>query len=719
MTLVVAWLVFPLVLATITLGGGLALEALAGTRLPLALLLPAGLAAVVVVMCLATLTDATAELAVPLVVALAVVGLGVGARGLRARFDPWTAGVGITAYAVYAAPIVASGQATFAGYVKLDDTATWLGTLDYVLERGTHVTGLAPSTYEAMLTLWLGDGYPIGSFVPLGVTKLLDVDPAWTWQPYLSFLAALLALVLHELDRRPRPLASPAGPRRGDGERIRAPLRLRALGRRQGALHGGPARAARRDRCRHVEGTRPDRARAGRRAAAFLDGLSVAGAIWLVPLVIVVLVGAWRHRALVNVAVAAGATLALALPALLAAPAFLGNANDVARGTDDTGNLLGPLSPWQIAGIWPTADFRVHPEQHRATIVLVGVALAACAYGVVVACRRRAWRLLSLFATAVVGALVFHVSSGPWIEAKALATASPVVLVLALVGGATLVESGRRIEGALVLAALVGGVAWSNVLGASDAHLAPRGQLAELEAIGDRYAGDGPALMTEYQPYGVRHFLRRLDPEGASELRRRPVQLRDGRLLSKGETAPIDAFAPEALLVYRTLVLLRSGPGGIPPSPFSARRTRALLRRLAAAGLRWGRAGDTFEPVGRCTSAGKGYTGSGRVGHAERVHGVAWIVVEERRGPEARVRRSVGDGQPDGIRRIAALEIARLIAAGAGNEGSAPAATDRVVPVPAVRDDEGLVGSDHGHGDRQAARRAGRACRPRRSCRAR
>ena len=89
--------------------------------------------------------------------------------------------------------------------------------------------------------------------------------------------------------------------------------------------------------------------------------------------------------------------------------------------------------------------------------------------------------------------------------------------------------------------------------------------------------------MTEYQPYGVSHFLRRLDPEGASELRRRQVPLRDGRLLGKGETAPIDAFAPDALLVYRTLVLLRSGPGGIPPPPFTARRARALLRRLAAA----------------------------------------------------------------------------------------------------------------------------------------
>ena len=345
MSLVLAWLVFPLLLAAITLGGGLALEALAGTRLPVALLPPAGLAAVVVVMCLATLIDATAELAVPLVVALAVVGLAVGAGDLRDRLDPWTAGVGITAYAVYAAPTVASGQATFAGYVKLDDTATWLGILDYVLERGTHVTGLAPSTYEAMVSLWLGDGYPVGSLVPLGVTKLLDVDPAWTWQPYLSFLAALLALVLHELIGGLVRSTSPARPRRGGGKRIRAHLRVRALGRRQGALRGGPVGLLAATAAATWRGRLPTALVPAVAAAAFLDGLSVAGAIWLVPLVVVVLVGAWRHRALANVAIAAGATLALAVPALLAAPAFLDNAEGVARGTDDTGNLLGPLSP--------------------------------------------------------------------------------------------------------------------------------------------------------------------------------------------------------------------------------------------------------------------------------------------------------------------------------------------------------------------------------------
>jgi len=98
--------------------------------------------------------------------------------------------------------------------------------------------------------------------------------------------------------------------------------------------------------------------------------------------------------------------------------------------------------------------------------------------------------------------------------------------------------------------------------------LAPRGQLTELETIGKRFAGDGPALMTEYQPYGVRHFLRNLDAEGASERRVRPVPLRDGRTLDKAEYADIDAFQLPALLEYRTLVLRTSPLASRPPSVY-------------------------------------------------------------------------------------------------------------------------------------------------------
>src|SRR4029077_4877632 len=92
----------------------------------------------------------------------------------------------------------------------------------------------------------------------------------------------------------------------------------------------------------------------------------------------------------------------------------------------------------------------------------------------------------------------------------------------------------------------------------------------ELEAIGKTYAGQGPALMTEYQPYGVRHFLRRLDPEGASELRRRTVPLADGSLLEKGDYADIDAFdQSEIVPIYPLLVLRRSPVGSRPSSAYT------------------------------------------------------------------------------------------------------------------------------------------------------
>jgi hypothetical protein len=161
--------------------------------------------------------------------------------------------------------------------------------------------------------------------------------------------------------------------------------------------------------------------------------------------------------------------------------------------------------------------------------------------------------------------VAYSALGSPWLEAKAFAVASPGVLLLALVGAAKLLES-RRTVAVLTLATIAGGVFASNALAYRDAHLAPRAQLVELEQIGRRFAGQGPALMTEYQPYGVRHFLRHLDPEGASELRRRPVPLRDGRVLAKAEVADIGAFDPQAVLVYRTLVLLHDA--GRPPEAY-------------------------------------------------------------------------------------------------------------------------------------------------------
>ena len=74
--------------------------------------------------------------------------------------------------------------------------------------------------------------------------------------------------------------------------------------------------------------------------------------------------------------------------------------------------------------------------------------------------------------------------------------------------------------------------------------------------------------MTEYQPYGVRHFLRDADAEGASELRRRQVPLRGGEETKKGAWSDTDELARDGLLIYRTLVLRRSPAQSRPPSPY-------------------------------------------------------------------------------------------------------------------------------------------------------
>ena len=50
-------------------------------------------------------------------------------------------------FAVFAAPVVLSGEPTVAGFIKLDDTATWLAFTDRIMEHGRDLDGLAPSTY--------------------------------------------------------------------------------------------------------------------------------------------------------------------------------------------------------------------------------------------------------------------------------------------------------------------------------------------------------------------------------------------------------------------------------------------------------------------------------------------------------------------------------------------------------------------------------------------
>ena len=88
-------------------------------------------------------------------------------RRLR-RAEPWALGCAVAVFAVYGAPVLLSGDATFSGYIKLDDTATWMAFTDRTMEIGRSLDGLAPSSYEATLDLNLVEGLPDGDLRPVG-----------------------------------------------------------------------------------------------------------------------------------------------------------------------------------------------------------------------------------------------------------------------------------------------------------------------------------------------------------------------------------------------------------------------------------------------------------------------------------------------------------------------------------------------------------------------
>jgi hypothetical protein len=573
--MLLAWLLFPLLLLALSVGCGLLVGRASRTQLPMPLLAPAGFTVVVLVGEMSSIATWLADLAAPAAVALAVAGFLLGRDDLRGGFERFAAYAALTVFAAYAAPIVLSGEPTFTGYIKLDDTSTWLAITDQIAEAGRSLSGLQPSTFEATLSFNLGSGYPIGAFEPLAIgSTILGHDPAWLFQPYMATMGLLLTLCLYQLA----------------GEVIGRPA-LRALVAFLAAqpallfayyLWGGikemvaafllallaallPAASA--PRLTSWREGIPT----GLAIAAVFAVLTPWSSLWLLPMLFLACLAIFARSGfrtlLRRVAAVGGTVVVVSLPWLLDAGLVPGQAGALTN-SDELGNLIGPLSGWQGVGIWPVGDFRVHPSDTVATVILIAVALLAAALGV-----QRIWARRALGPAAFVlglvptGAVLFAIAS-PWIGGKTLAIATAAVLFAACLGAAFLWERGLQIEGGVALGLIALGVLWSNALGYREAFLAPHDKLSELERIGERIEGEGPTLITEFEPYGARHFLRKAEPESASELRRRVVPLRSGVPLDTGATADVDQFALEGLLPYKTLVLRRSPLASRPPLPF-------------------------------------------------------------------------------------------------------------------------------------------------------
>ena len=580
MSLLLAWILFPAVALIASVGHGLLVERAAGARLPGTLLLPVGMAALVCVTQLPTFWDATAEATLPLVVLVTAAGLWLGRTGPRDA-DRWAATAAAGVFAVFAAPVVLSGEASFSGYTVLGDTSIHFIGADALLTNGRDFAGLPPSSYEFSLTAYYGaNGYPSGGPTTVGaLTTLAGQDVAWTFQPFLSLLAALMALALYELAR---PLVQSPRLRAAVAFVAAQPALVLAY-----ALQGSVKEVGTVFAITLAFALVPAFARqAGesvRRvlplvvaASAAVGIVGLAAGVWIGPLILVLAAVAARAGIRFLLATAA---LALAVAAVLnyQALADLATYVEVSGGVvtaqQEFGNLLGPLDPRSRFGIWLTGDYRVPPvallTETRIFQWVVWLAMAGGAYWTL---RRRAWGMALFLVVSVIAHVYVMRNGSPWADGKALMIVSPALLVLACVAAGALHAWRRPLAWGLV-GFLGFGVLWSNALAYHDVSNAPRDRMQELAHIGERIDGEGPTLYPEFEEF-AKHFLRHGAPEGPTEGWQRRYALsatREGEFVRQGFSVDLDRLRDEYMAEYETVVLRRGYASSRPGSDF--RRT--------------------------------------------------------------------------------------------------------------------------------------------------
>lgn len=589
MEFVVATVLFPLLLATLALGGGLLVDRAVGGVVPGILLAVVGLAALVIVAELCTYWEATASLVPYAFLAVGVGGLVAGRERLaKARPDWWLVGATVAVYAIVCAPVLLHGEVTLAGYLLDTTVAFHLAGSDYLLEHARNFSRLPESSFRTTMENYFGTRYPGGGQTLLGGgSRLVDTPAIWLYQPLLSMLLAFCAAPLYFLARAAsmaRPAAAVAAVAASAPALVYAYAQMGAikeLAVLPFVLTLGPVLV--------LSGRWLGRGPRGALlpavvGAAGIGAIGLAFVPWLGATLLVGAVllatGAGRDRVGVRAIGTWVAAFAVAL-VLLALPTFgpLGDSLSLAKSLSttnavavaDPGNLLRPLQRSQLAGIWLGGSHRVDPPEHKdLTYALIGIAFAAALLGAAFLIRRRQWALACFVAVMAVVWLALTARGTVWTDAKLLVITSPIVVLLAALGVESLRRSGRRIEAALLAAPLVVGILWSNALAYHETNLAPSERLDELLSIGERHAGDGPALVPEFDEFAL-YALADMAPAGPGfSSKPQPLTvLTDGILTGYGHSYDLDSLDHAAVDGYATIVARRRPDASRPPANFS------------------------------------------------------------------------------------------------------------------------------------------------------
>jgi hypothetical protein len=580
-----AWVVFPALMLVLSAGAGMAARRVTGpTAIPPLLVLPVGMAVLVVLCGLFCYYASLAPLAGPACAVVGVLGLVLGRDSLRRVFarrargaDLWALAAACGAWAVVAAPVVLSGKPGFTGYAHIVDISYEFDLAVHFAHTGRSIPSVTNSAYQADLFKYLSNGYPGGAQWTLGaLSNLTPIDLSWLYQPFLAFLAAMSALSLYALLGR----VVESRPLRGLGAFIAAQPNI-LLGY---VLAGGIKELS--TSCfllllaALIAQVLP-RVRPGRAVLAIpvaLAAMFASLSLTTVPWIGVLGAGVWvtvlvfqreRIRTLLAGAQIAVVAFVLSLPTLAVSFKLLPLATG--PGLLELGNLSMPVPGITAAGVWISGDYRYPQDAHRLpSEVLAVLVLALGVCGLVYALRRRAWSLAWLGLAGLIASYYVAHRYGPWIQFKSDCVTSPIALLMAFAGAGALARASRRkLVGVLPALVIAAGVLTGNALAYHDTTLAPYARLHDLEYIGKRFAGQGPTLTPDFEEY-AEYYLR--DDDEDSMVNGPRLELRSGinREAEPGDTwtYDLDEYQLSFVESFRTIVMRSNPLASRPPSNY-------------------------------------------------------------------------------------------------------------------------------------------------------
>jgi hypothetical protein len=600
---VLATLLFACLLALLCAGAGLLVDRVSGSFLPGVLLPVLGAAALIGVSQLTTYSVVAAPATPYLLALFAIVGFALGRPRLATvvaggwRRCGWQLALPVLAYIAALAPVLFSGRPSFSSYGVLSDSAFHMLGGDFLIRHGQDFSHLdLRNSSGQYLNAYYNTSYPSGADTFFGGSAfLIHVPLIWAFQPFDAFMLALATGPAWVLVRRiglDGWLAALATltvvlPALVYGYELIASVKeISALGMilALGALvvlHP-----------RWLRGPPLGGIPFALVAAAGISVLGIAFGAWVLSALVVLaaiaigdLAVARQNARQLLLLLAGGAIVAFiaALGTWLDLSGSLQVAKNIAS-TSNPGNLQKPLRTVQVLGTWLIDSYKHVPLGGRLDVsyALALLALAAAVLGAVYILRIRQFALAAWIALTLAVWLGLTAYGTTWANGKALMLTSPVVVLLAWSGVAALravasrpastagsrpisravLRSSARWAAALLALALVGGVAASDAMQYHGSNLAPTARYEELASLNSRFAGQGPALFTDYDEYSL-YVLRDLDVGG-------PGFMYPPRAVAQTEGRPanLDLIPPAALRSYPLIVTRRDPAATRPPAAY-------------------------------------------------------------------------------------------------------------------------------------------------------